>query len=165
MIFRRSKQKNNDMNGTPISGPSLIAQDVVIEGNVSASAELHIDGTVYGAVRAHSCVIDRNGFVQGEIVAEDVFIRGRVIGPIRGRNISLYSGALVEGDIFNESISIETGANIYGMISRVEFSERDEDADRATGGAGFATPTLSFGQDNSYRGDDGYRPIKVVNPR
>ena len=104
----------------PSSAPSMVAQDVTIEGNITTTGELHIDGTVYGTVRARSCVIDLNGFVHGEITADEVYIRGRVIGPIRGTHVNLYAGAQVEGDILNETISIENGANIYGMISRAE---------------------------------------------
>ena len=99
MIFKRSKNANNGTESPSNSGPSIIAQGVTIEGNISASGELHIDGTVYGSIRAKSCVIDMNGFVQGELVAEEIFIRGRVIGPIRGVHVNLYAGAQVEGDI------------------------------------------------------------------
>ena len=113
MIFKRSKHSTNGSDGSVNLGPSIVAQDVTIEGNITASGELHIDGTVYGSVRAKSCVIDMNGFVQGELIAEEIFIRGRVIGPIRGVHVNLYAGAQVEGDILNETISIENGANIY----------------------------------------------------
>ncbi len=120
MIFKRTKSTANGTDSISNAGPSIIGQDVTIEGNITSNGELHIDGTVYGSIRAVSCVIDANGFVQGEIMADDVFVRGRVIGPIRGTNVNIYSGAQVEGDILNETISIENGANIYGMVSRIE---------------------------------------------
>jgi cytoskeletal protein CcmA (bactofilin family) len=147
----------------------MVAQDVTIEGNITTTGELHIDGTVYGAVRARSCVIDLNGFVHGEITADEIYIRGRVIGPIRGAHVNLYAGAQVEGDILNETISIENGANIYGMISRAEAPLSNGQNLQDTGtqdGLGHA-PSLSFGQDNYFddHGDNSYRPIKVVRPR
>jgi cytoskeletal protein CcmA (bactofilin family) len=125
MIFKRSKPSANGSDSAHSSGPSIISQDMTIEGNITTNGELHIDGTVYGSIRAHSCVIDLNGFVQGDIMAEDLFVRGRVIGPIRGSNVNIYSGAQVEGDILNETISIENGANIYGMVSRMESPMAD----------------------------------------
>jgi cytoskeletal protein CcmA (bactofilin family) len=168
MIFKRSRQPTNGSNNVTHSGPSIVAQDVTIEGNVTAAGELHIDGTVYGTVRAHSCVIDMNGFVQGEIIAQEVFVRGRVIGPIRGAHVNLYAGAQVEGDILNETISIENGANIYGMISRVEnpASDTASQLDAASSNGAFSTPSLSFGQDNFYdnQEDNAFRPVKVVRP-
>lgn len=159
------------MNGTQKSaGPSIIAQDVVIEGNVTAAGELHIDGTVYGSVRASSCVVDMNGFVQGEIVAAEVFVRGRVIGPISGNTVNLYAGAQVEGDIVNQSISIENGANVYGMISRMD-SPLDMSATAAPVAAREPTftpsPTVGFNQDNTYdrQPENVFRPLRVVKPR
>ena len=169
MIFKRPKQASNGIRSDANSVPSIVAQDVTIEGNVTTTGELHIDGTIYGAVRARSCVVDLNGFVHGEIVADDIFIRGKVIGPIRGTHVNLYAGAQVEGDILNETISIENGANIYGMISRAEAPLANGSA-LQNGGAqdGFVSPpNTTFGQDNYFgdRDDDNYRPIKVVRPR
>lgn len=172
MIFKRTKQPNSPLSGPPEGQKTLIAHDVTIEGNVTAAGELHIDGTVYGAVRARSCVIDLNGYVHGEIEAHDVFIRGRVVGPIRGTHVNLYAGAQVEGDILNESISIENGANVYGMISRAEVPPPapPEQLNGFGNGADHnrysVAPTLSFPQENGAAdsADDSYRPIKVVRP-
>ena len=168
MIFKRSKNSTNGSDSPSSSGPSIVAQDVTIEGNITASGELHIDGTVYGSVRAKSCVIDMNGFVQGEITAEEIFIRGRVIGPIRGVHVNLYAGAQVEGDILNDTISIENGANIYGMIGRSENPLGDAPAqpnpqieDKAR-----PAPNLTIAQDNYFSepADLTFRPLKVVKP-
>ena len=168
MIFKRSKHSTNGSDGPSSSGPSIVAQDVTIEGNITASGELHIDGTVYGSVRAKSCVIDMNGFVQGELVAEEIFIRGRVIGPIRGVHVNLYAGAQVEGDILNETISIENGANIYGMIGRSENPLADAQVQQSPPVDEKVRPALnlSIAQDNYFNepADINFRPLKVVKP-
>jgi cytoskeletal protein CcmA (bactofilin family) len=169
MIFKRPKQAANVVRSMPNSAPSMVAHDVTIEGNITTTGELHIDGTVYGAVRARACIVDMNGFVHGEITADEVFIRGKVIGPIRGTHVALYAGAQVEGDILNETISIENGANIYGMISRAEapLSNGQTLQNSGTQDGFVSAPGGSFGQDNYFsdQGDDNYRPIKVVRPR
>jgi cytoskeletal protein CcmA (bactofilin family) len=169
MIFKRSKNSTNGIESPNNSGPSIIAQDVTIEGNISASGELHIDGTVYGSIRAKSCVIDMNGFVQGELVAEEIFIRGRVIGPIRGVHVNLYAGAQVEGDILNETISIENGANIYGMIGRSENPLGDAPIPQGPPAEEKVLPAssgLAITQDNYFsdKTEESFRPIKVVRP-
>jgi cytoskeletal protein CcmA (bactofilin family) len=170
MIFKRSKTTTNGSDSPASHGPSIVAQDVTIEGNITASGELHIDGTVYGSVRAKSCVIDMNGFVQGELIAEEIFIRGRVMGPIRGIHVNLYAGAQVEGDILNDTISIENGANIYGMISRAENPLADGQVHQSPPGLGDVkaapTPNLATGQVNYFsdQPDDTFRPLKVVRP-
>jgi len=168
MIFKRSKNSTNGNVSSSNSGPSIIAQDVTFEGNITTSGKLHIDGTVYGSVRAKSCVIDMNGFVQGELMAEEIFIRGRVIGPIRGLHVNLYAGAQVEGDILNETISIENGANIYGMISRAENPLADGQVQQSPPTDEKARPlqNLAIAQDNYFSDptEDSFRPIKVVRP-
>ena len=168
MIFKRSKNSTNGSDSPSNSGPSIVAQDVTIEGNITASGELHIDGTVYGSVRAKSCVIDINGFIQGELVAEEIFIRGRVIGPIRGVHVNLYAGAQVEGDILNETISIENGANIYGMIGRSENPLADGRVQQNPPADEKERPALnlSIAQDNYFNepADLNFRPLKVVKP-
>jgi cytoskeletal protein CcmA (bactofilin family) len=168
MIFKRSKTSTNGSSSPATLGPSIVARDVTIEGNITASGELHIDGTVYGSVRAKSCVIDMNGFVQGELIAEEIFIRGRVMGPIRGIHVNLYAGAQVEGDILNDTISIENGANIYGMISRAENPLADGQVHQNPPGDEKAAPApnLAIGQVNYFsdQPDDTFRPLKVVRP-
>lgn len=169
MIFKRSKTTTNGTEAPANSGPSIVAQDVTIEGNITASGELHIDGTVFGSVRAKSCVVDMNGFIQGELVAEEIFIRGRVMGPIRGLHVNLYAGAQVEGDILNETISIENGANIYGMISRAENPLADGQVHQAPPLAddkARPAPNLTIGSVNyfSENPDEAFRPLKVVRP-
>jgi cytoskeletal protein CcmA (bactofilin family) len=162
MIFRRSKSNGN----AQVAGPSVIAQDVVIEGNVSTAGELHIDGTVNGLVRAQACIVDANGIVEGEIVADEVFVRGRVVGPIRGNHVHLYSGAHVEGDVINDSISIENGAYIYGSIRRASepaaytAARQPYPREPILG----TTPRFDFTQDPAPESDL-YRPIKVVKTR
>ena len=160
MIFRRfGRKKNNGEVVQGSSGPSLITNDVIIEGNVVSPGELHIDGTVRGNVRAKSCVIDMQGVVEGEVVAEEIFVRGRVIGPMRGIHVQLYAGAHVEGDVINESIGIENGAYIYGSIRRSE-DPLSEPSMVAPYGQGY-TSAIDFGTQE----DDVYRPIKVIRPR
>jgi cytoskeletal protein CcmA (bactofilin family) len=169
MIFKRSKTSTNGTVTPSNSGPSIVAQDVTIEGNITAAGELHIDGTVFGLVRAKSCVVDMNGFVQGELVAEEIFIRGRVMGPIRGLHVNLYAGAQVEGDILNETISIENGANIYGMISRAENPLADGQVHQGlppVDDKARPAPNLAIGQVNYFaeNPDEPFRPLKVVRP-
>lgn len=122
MIFNRSRNKNKDKKEVRRgnSGPSIITSDVVIDGNLMSGGELQIDGEVNGAVRARAVVVDINGSIHGEVAADDVVVRGRIIGPIRGRHVHILNGSHVEGDILNESVSIENGAYVDGKIQRTD---------------------------------------------
>ena len=127
MIFKRFRSKNKGKkNGRENRGrrgslgPSIITGEVVIDGHLLSGGELQIDGEINGDVRARAVVIDVNGIVHGEVAAEDVIVRGRIIGPIRGLHVHILKGAHVEGDVLNETISIENGAFLDGKIHRVD---------------------------------------------
>ena len=94
--------------------PSIITADVDIEGHLHSAGELQIDGNVHGDVRAHAAVIDVNGVVHGCVVAEEVVVRGRVVGPIRGIDVHLLTGAHVQGDVISITLSIDKGAWLEG---------------------------------------------------
>lgn len=133
MIFKRFRSKNKNAKQAKRSkrsnlGPSIITAEVVIDGHLLSAGEMQIDGEVNGDVRAKAVVIDVNGVVHGEVAAEDVIVRGRIIGPIRALHVHLLSGCHVEGDILNETISIENGSFIDGQIHRVDDPLSDQHA-------------------------------------
>lgn len=101
-------------------GPSIIGADVVIHGNLVTGGELQLDGTIQGDVRAAVIIVGPHGTVHGEIAAEEVIVRGRVIGPIRGIRVQVFASAHVDGDIVHDSLAVETGAFCQGNIRRSE---------------------------------------------
>jgi cytoskeletal protein CcmA (bactofilin family) len=102
------------------AGQSILTSDVVMEGNLVTSGDLYLDGTVHGAVQAQKVVVDSNGAVSGQLVAQEVEIRGRVIGPICAVRVRLVPGAQVEGDVMSQSLSVDEGAFIDGQIRHSE---------------------------------------------
>ncbi len=119
-------KKQNSRQGSDPSGrggrvgPSIIGSDVVIQGNLVTGGELQVDGTIQGDVRAAAMVIGPQGAIHGEVVAEEIIVRGRVIGPIRGVRVQVFSSAHVDGDIVHDSLAVETGAFCQGNIRRSE---------------------------------------------
>ncbi|GEM_PF-4853274 len=98
-------------------GPvTVITSDVVMEGNLVTSGELHLDGTIHGAVQAGRVIIQENGAISGQVLAQEVIIYGRAIGPICSVKVHLLPGAQVEGDVLSQGIVIEDGAFIDGQI-------------------------------------------------
>lgn len=96
------------------AAPSIISTDLVVHGNLVATGDIQIDGTVEGDIRSQSVTVGEKASINGEIVAEDIVIRGRVIGTIRGRRVQLSSTSHVEGDILHEALAVETGAFFEG---------------------------------------------------
>lgn len=98
----------------PRTAPSIISSDLVVHGNMTATGDIQVDGTVDGDIRSQSLTVGEKASITGEIVADDIVIRGRVVGTIRGRRVQLASTAHVEGDILHEALAVETGAYFEG---------------------------------------------------
>ncbi len=96
------------------AAPSIVSADVVVVGNVTSGGDVQIDGTIEGDVKSVSLTIGDKATINGEIVAEEVIVRGRVIGSIRARRVQLCSTSHVEGNILHEALAVETGAYFEG---------------------------------------------------
>lgn len=95
--------------------PSIISADVSMRGNINAGGEIQFDGTLEGDIKAGSLIVGEKASVKGEIVCENVTVRGRVEGGIRARTVSLASTAHINGDILHSSLSVESGAHFEGQ--------------------------------------------------
>ncbi len=96
------------------SAPSIVSADVVVVGSITSGGDIQIDGTVEGDVRSMSLTIGDKATINGDIYADDVVVRGRVMGSIRARRVQLCSTSHVEGNILHEALAVETGAYFEG---------------------------------------------------
>jgi cytoskeletal protein CcmA (bactofilin family) len=97
---------------------STLSADLHITGNLKTSGDINIEGTVDGDIRAHLLTIGEGATVNGECIADDVVVHGRVVGTVRGLKVRLTSTARVEGDIIHKTIAIESGAHFEGSVQR-----------------------------------------------
>jgi len=102
------------------NAPSVIGPDLTIKGELISKGELHIDGEFEGNIRGAHVVIGEHARTAGDIIAEEIVIRGHVMGTVRGRVVNLQSTSHVEGDIFHKSFAIEDGATFEGTSRRVD---------------------------------------------
>ena len=98
--------------------PSIIGEDLAIIGNVTSKGEIQVDGEIEGDVHCGSLLLGDKSQITGCVVAEDVVVRGRVVGSIRGLRVTLQAQSHVEGDIFHQSLAIEQGAYFEGKSRR-----------------------------------------------
>jgi cytoskeletal protein CcmA (bactofilin family) len=94
--------------------PSIISSDLTVRGTLTSTGDIQIDGSIEGDVRSVGLVIGEKAEIHGEIFAEDVTIRGRVIGQIHARKVLLAATSHVEGDILHEAFAVEAGAFFEG---------------------------------------------------
>jgi len=111
-------QFSKPLKGSSQMVPSVIGEDLTVEGNIISKGEVQLEGEVKGNVHCTSLVIGDKALVEGGVVADDVIVRGRIIGSIRGHRVTLQSSSHVEGDIFHQSLAIEQGAFFEGKSRR-----------------------------------------------
>ena len=101
---------------------SLIGTGKTIDGDVSFTGGLRIDGHIRGNVRASgnkpgTLVISELAKVEGEIDVAHVVINGTVAGPVRASEyVELLPKARVTGDVSYKSIEIHVGAIVMGQL-------------------------------------------------
>ena len=156
MFFRKRKSVGNDNVPGP-QEPTIIGQDAVFDGTFTSDGDIHILGTMRGAVSARLCVVEVQGTVEGQISAEEVLVIGRVVGPLRGRHVHLQAGAIVEGDITSETIAIDHGAKLSGSVWH---SGNDVPALSHEPAHRLFTGSLWDAKEE----DDSVRPLKAVRP-
>ena len=98
--------------------PSIIGEDLTIRGNVTSKGEIQVDGEIEGDIRCGSLLLGDKAQVTGGVVAEDVVVRGHIVGSITGLRITLQGQCHVEGDIFHQTLAIEQGAYFEGKSRR-----------------------------------------------
>jgi len=96
---------------------SVIGADVTITGNLGASADLHIDGTVLGDITCASLVQGEKSSISGAVVAETARLAGKVTGSITARELVILKTARIEGDVHYDALTIEQGAEVDGRFA------------------------------------------------
>ena len=115
MFSRKSSKPQNRID-------SLIGAGTSIEGDISFSGGLRIDGQVKGNVRAvgdqaSTLVVSEHARIEGEVSVSHVVVNGTVIGPVRsGEFLELQSKARVTGDVEYNSIEMHLGAVVQGRL-------------------------------------------------
>ena len=97
-------------------GLSTLSSDLQFEGGISGGGDLQIDGTIKGDVRVGRLIVGETGAVEGNVSADYIEVRGRVVGGISGKQVKLIATAYVDGDITAEQMSIDIGAYFQGRV-------------------------------------------------
>ncbi|MXO60538.1 polymer-forming cytoskeletal protein [Altererythrobacter salegens] len=99
---------------------SVIGTDVVIKGDVSASADLHVDGRIEGDITCASLVQGDGSTIEGAIKADNARLAGTVKGTIEAKELVVLKTARIEGDVHYDALTIEQGAAVEGRFAHTE---------------------------------------------
>ncbi len=93
---------------------SVIDPWLLITGNLEGEGELQVDGKVHGDIRCAHLIVGKEATISGNIIANEVVVRGTVNGIIRANRVILQSSARVESEIYHKTLAIEEGACFEG---------------------------------------------------
>ncbi|MFC0206260.1 bactofilin family protein [Novosphingobium soli] len=96
---------------------SMLGADTTITGNVQASADLHIDGSIDGDIACNALVQGEASEISGAVRAESVRIAGLVRGSVAAREVVILKTARIEGDVAYDALTIEQGARLEGRLT------------------------------------------------
>lgn len=100
----------------------LIGAGTTIEGNITFTGGLRVDGRVRGDVIAAdgkpgTVVLSEQAQIEGEIRVSHVVINGTVVGPVHATEyVELQPKANVTGDVYYKTLEIQLGAVVQGRL-------------------------------------------------
>ena len=97
-----------------------IGQGVVIEGRITSSQDLRIDGAVEGTIEVgnHALTVGPRAEVKAHLAARSILIGGTVIGNVTATvRVDLQATGSVEGDISSPRLLMVDGAVVKGKVT------------------------------------------------
>ncbi len=98
---------------------SVLGSDVTITGNIAATTDLHIEGTVHGDVACANLVQGAGSRITGNVQAETARLAGTIDGTVAVRQLTVERAARITGDVEYEDIAMEKGASIDGRLKHI----------------------------------------------
>lgn len=110
---------------------SVLGADVVIKGDVTATADLHVDGRIEGNVHCGNLAQGTDSRIFGSVTAETARIAGTIEGGVHARQITVERSARIIGDVEYETIAIENGGHVEGRMKHLGPAESPASGPRA----------------------------------
>lgn len=120
------------MSEKPSTPPLTIPRQAILEGSITYSGSVVLEGTILGDVRCASIVITERGAVDGMICAHSATIMGEASGSIYANHVTLKTACSVTAEIFHRNLSLENGCYFEGKSRRVANPLGRTDGDAQT---------------------------------
>ncbi len=112
--LRRSERESRALE----PAVSIIAADLRVEGTLSTTGVIRIEGTVIGNVQAERQVlVAKGGIVEGDIDTSEAVLSGKVRGSVLGHErVELQPSAVIQGGITTPRLVMHAGAVVHGRV-------------------------------------------------
>lgn len=115
----------------PESSPiNIITTGTLIKGDITATGDFRLDGTLEGNIQLNGkLVVGDGGVVKGNVLCQNANIIGTVDGNLSVKELlSLHTSARVRGDILINKLSIEPGAVFTGKCRMLDEVRAEQEA-------------------------------------
>ena len=115
MFFKKANKIDNRID-------TLVGADTRIEGDLSFSGGLRVDGAIRGDVTEQNgnpstLILSEHGKIEGGVTAAKIVLNGKVVGTVMSSHfIELQTKARITGDLHYKSLEMHTGAVIEGKL-------------------------------------------------
>ena len=120
MFSKKPESTDRPPSSGAMSGStfSVLGPDIVINGDLTANVDLHLDGKIDGNIRCAGLVQGEASEVTGGVVAESARVAGKIKGSISAEALVILKSARIEGDVTYGALTIEEGAQVEGKFAR-----------------------------------------------
>jgi cytoskeletal protein CcmA (bactofilin family) len=117
--------KNRSFEGGNSEEITIISSGVKLEGKITTSGSIRVDGVIQGDINSQSNVtVGENGEVNGQINAGVITIGGKVIGSVNAKEkLVLEAKGHLKGDIITKILVVEAGAKFDGKSNMGDSKE------------------------------------------
>ncbi|MFV0606642.1 MAG: polymer-forming cytoskeletal protein [Niabella sp.] len=117
MFNKSNKTKKEASIVTNLPIDTVIADSVLLKGDIRGEGAIRIDGQVEGSIELNQGVIlGEKAVVTGTIKSTEVVIYGKLIGDITCKELHIKSTGNIEGNIFVNSFTVELGGVYNGTL-------------------------------------------------
>ncbi len=96
---------------------SILGADLAIKGDISATADLHVDGRIEGDIACAALVQGEGSEIHGAVTAQTARLAGTVRGSISAGELIILKSARIFGDVAYDALTIEQGAEVDGRFA------------------------------------------------
>lgn len=157
---------------TPTGG-TTVSKNIKMEGNISGTDSITIEGTIIGDITVNNVTIGKNGSVTGSITAQKVIVSGNVNGSITCNDLDIMHHGYITNKIHANKISLsgeilgdvlaETSINITptGKIKTNSLVSKHVTVNGTIEGKVSASELLAVGSNGFVNGEISVKNIKT----
>jgi cytoskeletal protein CcmA (bactofilin family) len=116
-MFNRNETARPAADSMAGSSFSVFGADIRNAGDVTAAADLHVDGRIDGDVACTNLVQGEASEIVGAIPAATARLAGTVRGTVSAGHLVVLKIARILGDVHYDALTVEQGAQLEGRLA------------------------------------------------